>query len=487
MPDYDYNASGYRIIPDTRDLEDFARLWICGVNSNLLAALPTNSTITLSWANTDDGNPTIDLFQAADADGGIGYLTNETIATEQVVPNYIARVAPNNSIRINANQFVSVLHGNHFIWCGVTNGSGQLNLTIADASGNILVQASQWIQIKDIKQMYERWTVGENPNAAPMNSATWQVDSQAFRYASPTDTNTPYILFVHGWNMQPWEKDRFAETAFKRLYWQGYQGRFGSFRWPTFNNWPATETLYSYDKSEFQAWKSGVGLKNFLTKLNSQYQGNVYLMAHSMGNVVAGEALKQAGTNILVNTYIAMQAAIPAHAYDAFAPTRTIPVPDDSSTPNRYAYYYTDSSPCYFNGIGGAGTFINFFNTNDFALNQWQTDQNIKPRTFLGYGFDGTNFDKGFVSPYLLLLFPADTHEIFSFCDEARCYALGAQADIGGKFTTARQVNLQSTWPADPEGYVNHIWHSAEFRSDCAQRWLFWDEVLFQMRLKNNL
>ena len=28
-------------------------------------------------------------------------------------------------------------------------------------------------------------------------------------------------------------KDRFAETAFKRLYWQGYQGRFGSFRWPT--------------------------------------------------------------------------------------------------------------------------------------------------------------------------------------------------------------------------------------------------------------
>ena len=30
-----------------------------------------------------------------------------------------------------------------------------------------------------------------------------------------------------------WEKDRFAETAFKRLYWQGYQGRFGEFRWPT--------------------------------------------------------------------------------------------------------------------------------------------------------------------------------------------------------------------------------------------------------------
>ena len=33
--------------------------------------------------------------------------------------------------------------------------------------------------------------------------------------------------------MESWEKDRFAESAFKRLYWQGYQGRFGVFRWPT--------------------------------------------------------------------------------------------------------------------------------------------------------------------------------------------------------------------------------------------------------------
>jgi hypothetical protein len=39
--------------------------------------------------------------------------------------------------------------------------------------------------------------------------------------------------------METWEKDRYAETAFKRLYWQGYQGRFGSFRWPTGNNFGA--------------------------------------------------------------------------------------------------------------------------------------------------------------------------------------------------------------------------------------------------------
>jgi len=53
-----------------------------------------------------------------------------------------------------------------------------------------------------------------------------------FKYAPPADTNTTYILLVHDYNLPPWKKDRFAETAFKRLYWQGYQGRFGLFRWP---------------------------------------------------------------------------------------------------------------------------------------------------------------------------------------------------------------------------------------------------------------
>jgi len=94
MPDYDYCPIGSsRQIPCTRDLEDFARLWVCGMTSNVLAALPPGSTVTLNWGdvgNPNSGNPTIDLFQAVDPDGGIGYLTNETIAAQQIVPAYAA-------------------------------------------------------------------------------------------------------------------------------------------------------------------------------------------------------------------------------------------------------------------------------------------------------------------------------------------------------------------------------------------------------------
>ncbi len=67
-PDCNYilaNGYAYRAIPCTRDLEDYARLWVCGVTTNLLARLPTGSTVTLSWGdvgNPNPSNPTIDMF-----------------------------------------------------------------------------------------------------------------------------------------------------------------------------------------------------------------------------------------------------------------------------------------------------------------------------------------------------------------------------------------------------------------------------------------
>ena len=46
----------------------------------------------------------------------------------------------------------------------MSNGTGGLTLTITDAHSNVLAQTTTYIQIVDIKQMYERWTVGDNPN-----------------------------------------------------------------------------------------------------------------------------------------------------------------------------------------------------------------------------------------------------------------------------------------------------------------------------------
>ena len=157
----------------------------------------------------------------------------------------------------------------------------------------------------------------------------------------PILTEGDDVVFVHGWNMPhgqvagpdeffpegtvlPDWKRGFAETAFKRLYWQGFRGNFYSFEWPTFTNLEGPrdgqlgldEALnLTYNPSEYQAFRSGQALKNFLSGLRSS---PTHLLAHSMGNVVAAEALRQwsvQSDTALVANYVAMEAAFSGGAY----------------------------------------------------------------------------------------------------------------------------------------------------------------------------
>ena len=387
-------------------------------------------------------------------------------------------------------------------------------MTIADGNGNVLAQAAQWIQIVDIKQMYERWTVGDNPTNVPATTPGLVTDGLAagvsgFQYDTPLDTNTPYILFVHGWNMEPWNKDRWAETAFKRLYWQGYQGRFGEFRWPTDFGFQGLSTVLTnideadnFDNSEFQAWRSAPALLNLLTSLNAEYPDHVYMLAHSMGNVVAGEALRLAGGSQVVNTYVASQAAVSAHTYDG-----STNVPNYSfyigiisfgpNTPNIYGNWFAG------NYGGGAGSVVNFYNTNDFALSRyhWQFDQLVKPDQNVlengdhwYYGYDGSpndpapwnNFYKqdtnSTILDFNIVTSLNNRYEVMAYAAQSYTTALGATPGVGnvsgniylGRITTPR------IWPTDPTGnnYTEHFWHSAEFRGDNAMMQSYWSELL---------
>jgi len=529
-PDCNYlDGAGHRIIPCARDLQDFTRLWIAGITTNLLAALPAGSTVTLNWGDVGSpnyGNPTIDLFTAADADGGIGYLTNASTAESQVDSlscPYIQRLAPGGSIQLNASTFANHWAGNHFIWCGVSNGSGGLNLTIADSHGNTIAQTTTYIQIVDIKNMYERWTVGDEPSRAPMsapviaNNDLPDPTQPPFQYTPPQDTNTSYILYVHGWNMETWEKDRFAESAFKRLYWQGYQGRFGVFRWPTTYGftgsfWQALTDTYNFNNGESNAWNSAVGLVNKLNTLNAEYPGHVYILAHSMGNVVAGEALRlaaQNGDGKLVNTYVASQAALSAHSYDTTVTTPYL-------LPFSYRYpsgllnllgtmNYGPNAPDIYmnrltNNVAAVGRRINFYNTNDFALAtpRWGFDQLLKPNH--PYIYTGPIPDSAPWNKFAILLDDgatnmldivnnvSDLYTVLAYAAPSYSTALGATPII-----TFGSVNLGSTinpiWPPDSSGnnYTEHFWHSAEFRGDAWQEWNYWQTLLRSSTLGFNI
>ncbi|MFC1759191.1 alpha/beta hydrolase [Planctomycetota bacterium] len=186
-------------------------------------------------------------------------------------------------------------------------------------------------------------------------------------------------------------KAAFAETAFKRLYWQGFRGQFVSFNWPTLVSKEGSRSPdifnMTYNPSEMQAFRSGKALRNLLDDLQA-FGGaqNVHLLAHSMGNVVAGEALRnwsEASTGPLVDTYIAMEGAFSAGAYGypsngaftlqlgSFAWDQTERNVSDIDLYRHWPTGDPTSTSHYMNGAASASqNWVNIYNPDDFATNQ---------------------------------------------------------------------------------------------------------------------
>jgi len=76
FPDYNYTdviyGNGKTCIHSKRDLEDYARLWICGMP----ALTNAGYQVSMSWGSISSGNPVIKLFQSVETNGGTLYLTN---------------------------------------------------------------------------------------------------------------------------------------------------------------------------------------------------------------------------------------------------------------------------------------------------------------------------------------------------------------------------------------------------------------------------
>lgn len=317
-----------------------------------------------------------------------------------------------------------------------------------------------------------------------------------------------YLVFVHGWNMSDEWKASFANTAYKRLYWEGYAGNFGAFSWPTFidDDYPllptAVDTLAArnYNPSEFVAYRSAEALKNLFESL--QQDGVMPdVFAHSMGNVVVSEALRlwqiENGNQQAVGTYTAMQAAVHADAYG---------VTDGGSLEeeNWYAQFPPNAGQSdewmFANSAPAADNWINIYNEADTALESWQINNFIKgvtsrfvggpqwPHTYSesiflsafspeykrfspqqrGVGLDFWDQNTGkLINGYELLAF-------FGVSDLSPG-AMGGQA-VGGRFTDVRLDTLgySTTMPGGTDG-ANH---SFQFFYDYATTAPFWRQII---------
>ena len=518
QPDWTNNQ-----ITSRRDLEDFSRLWI---NLHGIADAVRNGQlyIGLRWSNTT-GDPWIKLYPHVENDGGTKYLFDSTGGVPLIqfsTTNALADLRTGSTVTIVAPEGGTFVFPNSvfadrtesapvvpLLFEGCKVGAGQLQIVILKKEGTTYTEIGQglgmWLDLKEPKEFIQRWSSGDGDRAVPQPWVRLNANSGTF--TSPaTDTEKDLVLYVHGYNMTgganlTGDKQRWIETTYKRLYWLGYKGRVAGYSWPC-----AIQGLFiagtsilggvtdnkGFDDSELRAWQSGTYLMQLLSSLKTAGY-RVHLLAHSQGNIVAGEALllwKSLGnTTPLVSTYIASQGAIPAHCYDATVSIRLDFTPE---VPNLYGRFWMSgdsatlpatwgvNNPSYLAAgkIANAATqWANFYNPDDYALTGnaftgsdhpgWLLDQKFKPD--VTYGYTSSN---GFNVGHVPLQFPDDQYQIFSYAAPAWSLALGATS-TGGVFNQ-NAVDLKTSFAFSRE----HLWHSAEFRSYNAARSPYWAQLL---------
>ena len=421
-----------------RDLEDFNRVWfnIGGMHDQLKSG---EMQLGFKWTDIAEGSPSVKLYWSADAEGGRDYLTDEGAATAQLGGDYgtaLGTISGSSTTFIDSKVFANIDSSNgwvYFLYEGVAEGSGKLtsvikhNNTESDA-------ASVDLKLLNVRKMYMRGKgVGdvEDPstyitNQPPDPNITYVSDPWDNPFDQDPAEEERSIICVHGWRMTYNGAQKYGETFFKRLWHRGFKGRYGFFRWPTLSETehPVTDGLFTYNESEYRAWKSGGALKSFVESFPSNYSKDV--CAHSMGNVVIGSALQK---GLSPRKVIFMQAAISAGCYDNSVSLEQ-QVFLNAEGVNRTPDLHTDGGyRNYLSNVGGE--LINFYNPEDFALKEWDKNNTLfKP-----------DWPKGYRSPEIGNAGPArhawpsdvpllwrdvtDQHESMAFCARSRTLALG--------------------------------------------------------------
>jgi len=176
------------------------------------------------------------------------------------------------------------------------------------------------------------------------------------------------------------------------------------------------------------------------------------MLAHSLGNACAGEALRQ---GMQVNSYVALKAAVPLSCYfpvGTAAPPKQILVDADANSPTPQDAGSLNGYHGYLSSIGGANK-VNYYGANDFWLEtgttsfglsvSWITNQRKykpdNPLDMLNVYVIRYLWDSAQQKAYFRKITDSvwnrrviDTHESMAFVSRPRTSALGAVAEPPG-------------------------------------------------------
>jgi len=329
-------------IQSPRDLEDFARIWM--QVSPAIDWTKTTTTIELSWRNVT-GSPAVNIYKAFEADGGDRYLKRTDYAriqsSEEPYRTALATLESNSIQELDSSIFADG-QPRYFLFEGAGKGKGELVLQIKQGD-QVIAESSVYFDLKDIKRMYQRmhtqplpanfsypsqqpeipsypYALGPNggvivpPTNIGFGFGNGEEDPLALRFDKPPDEEKKCIVFVHGIDLTVPEYENYAESFFKRLWWEGYKGRLVAFRWGT--PLDTEEGPDIFNDGEFRAWSYGPSLIGAVGTIRGQIgqDATISVAGHSLGNAVVGSALQQ---GLVVDNYVLLEAAVSMSCFHA--------------------------------------------------------------------------------------------------------------------------------------------------------------------------
>lgn len=435
-PDYQDDKIG-----SVRDLEDFTRLHI--LFDDWISYIDKSNTKLVFEIETHSDRPGINLIASADNEGTRTYLLNDEAAANQFAlnnGNILGSLTKSNRIEIDLAQFDSQsIHNNRlcFLFEGSGIGRGALRASIMSEDQTVAISNPLHFEIRHVKTFYQRiqttWPKNiKKPNSyirqPPIPQLDWQPDPMDHPFQAAWNEGDDWIIWIHGWVNQT--KDRYpratthaTETVFKRLWHQGFRGRFVLYRWPTLKN----DKGEGLQHSEYRGYKSAPSLMDYIDTIPKDKR--IHVTAHSLGNVVLMESIK---LGLSASDAIFQCSAIPAECLDP-SEELTLSKLEKAKTPTHAGEFG------YRGYVENSNTRIySLFNPNDFTFFGWNIVQkDLKPS---GGIIDGYKYRPWLPEGkrirlrtwWLFSRSVKDPHEAMAFASKSRSHALGAEARVKG-------------------------------------------------------
>jgi hypothetical protein len=489
-------------IKTNRDLEDFTRIKI-STGLPLKQLREGKFQVGLKIKSPSSNGPAIRVWPNESDTGSLDYLKDGTAAARQRSKTCIGDTQNGTIFFPKAYwQGPSGTRAN-LIFEGIKKGKGELVLVVKTENSDEVETASIHLDLLDVREMYQRARIVNEAGQIPAPwgddtppAQTWEWYPWNWSYSEDPDAKPVTAVMVHGWRLKYMDFMNWSDTSYKRLWHQGFKGKFYSFRWATFsgdNNGihdrvdEQLEALadiehsiipppggLTYNDSEYRAWLCGPALANFVNQLPNP--GKRHLFAHSMGNVIAGSALR---SGMLIDKYAMCNSAMASMAYDH---SRVHPANSGYKTPDTDTDLTIRETYGLANKVAGLPKMpkiSNFCLRDDTALKGWLTGNAFfKADNFKFYYYE----ENSGLTQYKLYFNPAPKYiknvtsvpEAMGYVTQSRSLPAGTDFEAGGSINDG--IVSMNSWFGTT--------HSAQWRWSNQKTHLFWEKLFEKLELK---